>query len=84
MTTATIEKPKHELAFMDIKEGDVKLQWDPSDKDEVAATELTFEKLKKKGYQFFKMTFGGKKGTKIDKFDPKIESILGIPHTVGG
>ena len=82
--TATLEKKKHELAFMDIKEGDVKLQWDPDDKDEVAATELTFEKLKKKGYQFFKMNFGGKKGEKIAKFDKDIESILGIPHTVGG
>ena len=84
MTLETLEKPKHELAFMDIKEGDVKLQWDPNDPDEVAATELTFNKLKKKGYAFFKMNFGGKKGEKITKFDKTIESILGIPQTVGG
>lgn len=84
MTVETLEKPKHELAFMDIKEGDVKLQWDPNDSDEVAAAELTFNKLKKKGYAFFKMNFGGKKGEKITKFDKTIESILGIPQTVGG
>jgi len=71
MTLETLEKPKHELKFMDIKEGDVKLQWDPDDEDE-------------KGYAFFKMNFGGKKGEKIKAFDPQIESILGIPQTVGG
>jgi len=82
--TATLEKKKHELKFMDIKEGDVKLQWDPDDKDEIAAAQLTFDKLTKKGYAFFKMNFGGKKGEKISAFDPDIESILGIPQTVGG
>ena len=84
MTLETLEKPKHELKFMDIKEGDVKLQWDPDDKDEIAAAQLTFDKLKKKGYAFFKMNFGGRKGEKISAFDPQIESILGIPQTVGG
>lgn len=82
--TATLEKTKHELAYMDIEEGDMKLQWDPDDDGEVAAAELTFDKLKKKGYAFFKMNFGGKKGEKITEFDKDVESILGIPQTVGG
>lgn len=58
------------------KEGDVKAIWDKDNKDEVAAAEETFNRLKKKGYFGYTVKANGKKGDVLDKFDPDAEKII--------
>jgi len=44
-----------ELCVMDREAGDIRISWDPKNSDEVASIKDQFERLKKKGYLFFKV-----------------------------
>lgn len=65
--------------------GDTKLMWDASKRDEVNAAREMFDSLRKKQYLAFKAVGeDGRKGEQIDKFDPNIERLIMIPRMVGG
>lgn len=65
-------------------EGDLKIEWDPDNKDEVEAAERIFKENIKKEYKAFRMYDGGKKGKPLDKFDKYAERILFIFPMGGG
>jgi hypothetical protein len=66
------------------EEGDLKVIWDKSKADEVAAAEEQFKAMKKKGYAAFSVKKDGEKNEVINKFDPNAEMIILAPPVVGG
>lgn len=66
------------------KEGDVKIEWNPDNKDEVKQAERSFDELVKKGYKAFEVCEEGNKGEQLDKFDKEAERILLVPPLKGG
>jgi hypothetical protein len=64
--------------------GDTKLIWDEDNADEVEAAEETFNRLKKKGYQAFKVDKKGEQGKKMEKFDPSAEKLIMVPAMQAG
>ena len=72
-----------EMKVMSV-EGDVKVVWDPSNDDEVDAAEDQFNSLMKKGFSAYSVKKDGDKGRRVEKFDPKLESLIMVPEIVGG
>lgn len=72
------------MAIMDPSAGDLKVIWDPENKDEVKAAEEQFISLTKKGHLAYTVDTKGGKGTQIRKFDPKAEKIILAPALRGG
>lgn len=66
------------------KEGDVKLEWDPDNEQEVEVAERAFKENIKKDFKAFRMYGNGKKGESLTKFDKTAEKILFVPPIVGG
>ena len=74
--------------------GDVRVSWDPSNKDEVKNAREHFNLLKEKHHIFFRVTANGKgdpldqfdatAGEIICEFDPDAEKILASRPPVGG
>ena len=66
--------------------GDLKINWDKDNLDEIDSAEKIFKDLvKDKGYLAFKTTKAGRKSSKrIYDFDPKAEKIIVIPPVKGG
>lgn len=75
--------------------GDVKLSWDPDDPEDVKNAKDHFERLRKEGHIFYKLTATKKKGQKTDEFpekesemicefDPKAAEILSHKVPSGG
>lgn len=65
-------------------EGDVKLEWNPDDPEDVRKARETFDTLKKKGFMAFSVKAGGKKGALLPEFDPHVASIVMVPAVAGG
>lgn len=84
----TVQRPiitgKNTMRIMDPVMGDLRVEWDRDNDDEVSAARNTFDKMKAKGFAFFEMEDGGKVGSQIKRFKPKMEQIIGIPPLVGG
>ena len=72
-----------ELLVLD-RTGDTRLQWDPTNHDEVTAAKKKFNEFRKKGYAGFKVNSKGGQGEQLDAFDPMEERIMLIPPMVGG
>jgi len=64
--------------------GDSRIQWDPSNPEEVAKAQLRFEELTKKGYLAYKVNKKGDRGEVILAFDPSAERIILHSAMVGG
>jgi hypothetical protein len=65
--------------------GDLKIMWDRTKPDEVAAAKATFDSLIKKGYAAFAVKDNdGNKGDKIKDFDPNAERIIMVGPMAGG
>lgn len=73
-----------EMRIADVKEGDLKVIWDPVKQDEVDVAEDQFNKLIKKGYVAFRVEKDGAKGKKVTKFDPDYEMLILAPALKGG
>lgn len=77
-----------EMRIMGI-EGDNKMTWDPDNLDETRAVKKHFEdhvnpKDKKKRFTAFYVDKEGKKGNKMEVFDPKAGMIILVPPIAGG
>ena len=85
MTIEDVPEGKHAFAIMG-KSGDTKVIWDPHASLEVAAAKAQFEALTKdKKYSAFQVEGDeGKKGKRMDKFDPSAGRIILIPNMQGG
>jgi len=64
--------------------GDQKIQWDPQSEDEVEVAELSFDRLKAKGYKAYEVEKTGEKGKEITKFKKKAGMIIMAPVIAGG
>jgi hypothetical protein len=75
---------KHQMRIPHTREGDMKVEWDPKSDIEVEAARKTFDEMKGKGFTFFKMKTGGRKGEQIRFFEPDARKIIGVAQMVGG
>jgi hypothetical protein len=64
--------------------GDDRLTWDRNNPGEIKDAFKKFKDFIKKGYQAFAVLATGKKGHKLDDFDPLMEEIIMVPATVPG
>lgn len=75
---------KGELRLMSRIEGDMTVHWDKDNEKEISAARKMFDEMKAKGYAFYKLKIGGRKGEIIHRFDPTAERIIGTLPIVGG
>lgn len=71
------------LSVLDPKKGDVKIVWDSDNEDEVALAEKQFKEAQKKKFTAYAVKGKGKKGEKLEEFDPDLERIIMVPPAVG-
>lgn len=64
--------------------GDDRLVWDRRNAKQVKEAYQKFKELTARGYTAFVGLANGKRGHKLDDFDPGLEEILMIPPTVPG
>jgi len=72
------------LRIMDVKAGDLRINWDSKSKDEVDAAREQYNQMKKKGYLAYSVKKDGTPGKQISEFDPDAELIIMSPKLVGG
>jgi len=65
-------------------EGDTRLVWDRREPDQVKEAYVRFKELLDSGHTAFAIRSDGKKGSKLDEFDPLHEEILMVPKTLPG
>lgn len=78
-----VTKVKHSMSIINAS-GDIKVEWNPDNEDEVKLAEKTFKENTKKGFKAFRVYDDGKKGKMLDGFDKYAEKILFTPLIVGG
>lgn len=66
------------------KNGDDHVVWDRRDPTQVREAYKKFSDFIKKGYTAYATTGAGKKGHRIDDFDPGLEEIILVPGTMPG
>lgn len=71
------------LCIADRSKGDVKITWDPKNKEEVASAQKAFDDLIAKGHLAYD-TSDEKDLKAIKKFDPKAGEIFIAPPLTGG
>jgi hypothetical protein len=64
--------------------GDTKVQWNPSNEDEIEVAEEMFDKLIDKGHLAYTVKKDGSKGKMIKKFKPSAGMIIMVPPVKGG
>lgn len=64
--------------------GDDRIVWDRSLPDQVRDAFKKFKELLGKGYRAYATITGGRKGHRIEDFDPGLEEILLVPGTIPG
>lgn len=72
-----------EMRVLDVT-GDLKINWDTANADEVAAAREQFDKLKKKGFLAYTVNKKGDKGEVIAEFDPNAALLIMAPAMRGG
>lgn len=65
-------------------EGDTRLVWDRREPDQVKEAYVRFKEMLDKGYTAFAIRSDGKKGSRLEEFDPLHEEILMVPRTMPG
>lgn len=66
------------------RSGDVKVEWNPDNPDEVEVAREVFKENIKKGFKAFHFTRRDDKGEEVKEFDPGAERILFVPPMAGG
>jgi len=64
--------------------GDLKVIWDPDNEDEVAAAQQTFDDLRAKGFNAYRVRRRGEAGDVVKEFDPEAEKLILAPPMAGG
>lgn len=72
-----------EMQVMD-PTGHTTVSWNPKNDNEVEAARKVFKKMTKKGYSAFRTGFAGRKGERLNEFDPDAKNLILIPQLVGG
>lgn len=75
---------RHVLAIQD-RTGDTKIIWSRDNADEVGNARRTFDELRGKGFDIFRVR--GKEGDKAEimtAFDPEAERMIAAPRMRGG
>lgn len=65
-------------------EGDTRLVWDRREPTQVKEAYQRFKDLLDKGYTAYAVRSDGKKGSRLDEFDPLHEEIVMVPRTMPG
>ena len=65
-------------------EGDTRLVWDRREPPQVKEAYQRFKDLLGSGYTAYAVRSDGKKGSRLDEFDPLHEEILMVPKTMPG
>jgi hypothetical protein len=74
-----------EARLLDVRAGDLRLIWDRTKPDEVAAARAAFDSLKAKRYLAYRVgEKEGEKGAMVRDFDPAVERLIMSPPLVGG
>lgn len=81
--TMVTTKAKNQMSILG-KEGDVKVEWDPDNKEEVEVAEKAFKENTKKGFKAFRQYDDGKPGKEMEKFDKYAEKVIFVPPVMGG
>jgi hypothetical protein len=76
--------PDHILFRVLSNEGDTRMVWDRRDPAQVKEAYQRFKDLLGQGYTAYAVRSDGKKGSKLDEFDPLHEEILMVPKTMPG
>lgn len=64
--------------------GDLKIIWDPDNKEEVKAAKRQFNDFLKKKYVAYAGKRDGSKGKILKSFDPDVQRMILSPGIVGG
>jgi hypothetical protein len=71
------------LHFLDAT-GDTRIEWNPSDPDEVAMARKAFKEAKDKKMLVYRVGAGNQPSELMREFDPRAERIIATRQTVGG
>ena len=77
-------KPNESCMRILSQNGDDRVVWDRTAKDQVKEAFKKFTELVKKGYTAYAANTNGTKGHKITDFDPGLQEIILIPKTIPG
>lgn len=66
------------------RKGDLRIEWDSENKEEINAAREAFDKKIKAGWSAFREKTKGEKGEKIKEFNPESERVILIPPVSGG
>lgn len=66
------------------KTGDTRIEWNPTNKDEVKMAKAAFKTAQDKKMLIYKINRDGSRGELLRTFDPTAERIIATPQTVGG
>jgi hypothetical protein len=83
METEAVESGTGMLCCMN-EDGDKRIMWDSSNRNETSEAEKVFDEYKAKGYMAYRTDKHGQRGEIIDTFDVKAERIIMQPQMVGG
>jgi hypothetical protein len=64
--------------------GDTRIEWNPSDPDEVEMARKAFKAAKDKKMLIYKTRADGSRAEQLREFDPHAERIIATRQTVGG
>lgn len=64
--------------------GHTEIKWQRGNEIEESIARASYDAAIKKGYQAFRMTASGERGTRMDSFDPTAEKIMMVPRLQGG
>jgi len=81
----TLSPTEGEARILDAQAGDLRIIWDRTKPDEVAAARAAFDSLKAKRYLAYRVgDKEGQKGALVRDFDPQLERLIMSPPLVGG
>jgi hypothetical protein len=73
----------HVMDVLDVT-GHTEVRWNPADAAEVEAARTTFNALTGRGYRAFRSDDDGRKGERMDTFDPAARVLTLVPQVGGG
>ncbi len=80
--TETVQK--HVLSIPDPVEGDLRVEWDPNNAEQVDLAREAFNRAHQRRMTAYRLAPGGGRGEQMTEFDPAAEAILMAPQMVGG
>lgn len=79
----TKKNEKNEMRSL-ARKGDVKIEWDINNTDEVDVARSVFDQRIEENWSAFRENIRGERGDRIKIFDPRAERIILVPPISGG